>query len=47
MEEGRVGLSKEMEPKKGAKVTKTSQTKSLGDGSPGDKGHDLRARVLS
>lgn len=47
MEEGRGGLSKEMEPKKGAKVTKTSQTKSLGDGLPGDKGRDLRARVLS
>ena len=47
MEEGRGGLSKEMEPKKGAKVTKTSQKKSLGDGSPGDKGRDLHARVLS
>lgn len=47
MEEGRGGLSKEMEPQKGAKVTKTSQKKSLGDGSPGDLGRDPRARVLS
>ena len=34
-----------MEPQKEAKVTKTGQTKSLGDGPLRDKGQDLRARV--
>ena len=34
-----------MEPQKGAKVAKTGQMKSLGDGAPRDKGWDLRTRV--
>ena len=45
MEEGRGGLPKEMEPQKRAKVAKTNQKKSLGDGAPRDKGQDLRTRV--
>ena len=45
MEEGRGGLPKEMEPQKGAKVTKTSQTKSLGHRALGDKGRDICVRV--
>ena len=45
VEEGRGVLLKEIEPQKGAKVAKTTQTKSLGDGAPGDKGRDLRTRV--
>ena len=32
------GLPKETEPQKWVKVAKTNQTKSLGDGAPGDKG---------
>ena len=45
MEEGRGVTSKENEPQKGAKVAKTTQTRSLSDGSLGDKGHDLHTRV--
>ena len=38
VEERRGGLPKEMEPQKWAKVAKTGQKKSLGDGAPRDKG---------
>ena len=35
---------KETEPQRRAKVTKTTQTKSLSDGVPRDRGRDLHAR---
>ena len=45
IEEGRDVSSKETEPKKGAKVAKTTQSKSQIDVAPKDRGRDLRARV--
>ena len=45
MEEGRGVPSKENEPKKGPKVDKTTQTRSLSDEALGDRGCDLRTRV--
>ena len=45
VEEGRGIPPKENEPQKGAMVARTTQTRSLSDGAPRDKGRDLRTRV--
>ena len=45
MEEDQGALPKENEPPKGAKVANTTQTKSLSDKAPGEKGRDLHTRV--
>ncbi|KAL0002753.1 hypothetical protein SO802_016534 [Lithocarpus litseifolius] len=44
LEEGRGVPPKENEPQRGAKVAKTSQTRSLSDGVSGDRGCDLHTR---
>ena len=45
MEEGRGVPPTENEPQRGAKVAKTTQTRLLSDGAPGDRGRDLCTRV--
>ena len=45
MEEGQGALPKENEPPRGAKVAKTTQTKSLSDKAPGEKGRELHTKV--
>ena len=45
MEEDRGVLPKENEPQRGAKVAKTTQTRSSSDGALGDKGRDFCTRV--
>ena len=45
MEEGRGVPPKENEPQRGAKVAKTTQTRSLSNRAPGDRGHNLHTKV--
>ena len=45
MEEDQGVSPKENEPQRGAKVAKTTQTRSFNNGAPGDRGRDLRTKV--